>query len=171
MRWRARLSRAPGIAALVLALIGSWLFFGLGGGAVAASGSPSATASKTPSAAVSQVLFINLQSGREDLHRVNMAFQMARGQHQLGRPVTIFFNINAPELATKNLPTALRWRDNAPVKDQVAELIKSGVKVLVCPSCSADQGVTAAALVPGAQMSNPVLTGSQIQPGTVSMSY
>lgn len=170
MTGRTRSSRSL-VAALVLALIGSWLFFGFGGGAVADTGSPTATTSKRPPVVVSQVLFINLQSGREDLHRVNMAFQMARGQHQLGRPVTIFFNINAPELATKNLPAALRWRDNAPIKDQVTELIASGVKVLVCPSCSADQGVTATDLVPGAQMSNPVLTGSQIQPGTVSMSY
>ena len=57
------------------------------------------TSTTVPAPALSNVLYINLQSGREDLHRVNMAFQMARGQRALGRPVTMFFNINAPELA------------------------------------------------------------------------
>jgi hypothetical protein len=100
--------------------------FGLDTVAAAARPGPETHSSAT---ALSQELFVNLQSGREGLHRVNMAFQMARNQRKLNRPVTIFFNINAPELATKGLPTALRWRDNAPIKDQVAELIGLGVTV------------------------------------------
>lgn len=129
------------------------------------------TSPSTTAPGLSNVLYINLQSGREDLHRVNMAFQMARGQRSLGRPVTMFFNINAPELATVDFPTALRWRDKAPIKDQLAELIGMGVKVLVCPSCSADQGVTADQLVPGANMASPALNAAELQPGTVTMSY
>ena len=158
------------IAGLILALLASWLFFSLTGGGVAAASAPQAAAAPAASS-VSQVLFINLQSGREDLHRVNMAFQMARNQRKAGRPVTMFFNIDAPELATKNLPSALRWRSNPPIKDQVRELIGLGVTVLVCPSCSADQGVTAADLVVGAKMSNPTLLAGHIRPGTVSMTY
>jgi predicted peroxiredoxin len=148
---------------LVAILIASWTFFLVGG--AGASGD-----TVTPPK-VSKVLFINVQSGYEDLHRVNMAFQMARNQRLAGRPVTMFFNINAPVLATKDLPSAWRWKDYAPIKDQVAELIAAGVKVLVCPTCSADQGVTAGDLVPGAQMTNPQLTGSQLKPGTVTLTY
>lgn len=133
---------------------------------------PTTTTSTTvPAPALSNVLYINLQSGREDLHRVNMAFQMARGQRALGRPVTMFFNINAPELATTSLPEALKWRDNDPIKTQLAALIESGVKILVCPTCSADQGVTADQLVSGARMANPQLNAAELQPGTVTMSY
>ncbi len=122
-------------------------------------------------AVVSDEMYINLQSGREDLHRVNMAFSMARNQRKAGRPGTIFLNINAPELATTGLPAALRWRDYPPIKDQMSELIGLGITVLVCPMCSADQGVTADQLVPGAQMSNPMLTKEHTKPGTVTMSY
>ena len=158
------------VLALVLALVGSWAFF-LGGGAGATTEAGTSAAVSRPPVKVSQVLFINVQSGREDLHRVNMAFSMARNQAKAGRPVTMFLNINAPELATKSLPSALRWRDNPPIKDQMAELIAAGVTVLVCPMCAADQGVTAADLVRGARISNPMLTGSQLQPGTVTMTY
>ena len=129
------------------------------------------TSTTVPAPALSNVLYINLQSGREDLHRVNMAFQMARGQRALGRPVTMFFNINAPELATTSLTEALKWRDNDPIKTQLAALIESGVKILVCPTCSADQGVTADQLVSGARMANPQLNAAELQPGTVTMSY
>ena len=83
----------------------------------------------------------------------------------------MFFNINAPELATTSLPEALKWRDNDPIKTQLAALIESGVKILVCPTCSADQGVTADQLVSGARMANPQLNAAELQPGTVTMSY
>ena len=117
-------------------------------------------------------LYINLQSGREDLHRVNMAYQLARGQRALGRPVVIFFNINAPELATNKLPSALKYRTNPPLKAQLAELIKSGVKVMVCPTCGADQGITSAdQLVPGAVFADPKMQRKYTKPGTVSMTY
>ena len=165
------------IVALVAALLASWALFGLVGGPASpagASGNPGQhrpTTTVAPPAAISQVLFINLQSGREDLHRVNMAFQMARNQRAAGRPVTMFFNINAPELATEGLPSALQYKANAPIRTQVAELIAAGVTVLVCPTCAADQGVTAGDLVPGAQITNPQLTGAQLLPGTVTMTY
>ncbi|MBL8930803.1 MAG: hypothetical protein JNL54_11810 [Kineosporiaceae bacterium] len=57
------------------------------------------------------------------------------------------------------------------MKEQAAELIGKGVTVIVCPSCSADQGVSPSDLVRGAQMSNPTVLASHIRPGTVSMSY
>ncbi len=172
------------IVGLVVALLASWALFGLVGGPAHPAGAsgtawstttttaaPGATTTVAPAPAISQVLFINLQSGREDLHRVNMAFQLARNQRAAGRPVTIFFNINAPELATKSLSSALQYKSNAPIKAQVAELIGAGVTVLVCPTCAADQGVTAADLVPGAQITNPQLTGAQLLPGTVTLTY
>ncbi len=166
-------SRSPRLVVglLVLALVASWTFFGVGGGASAAPAPTTTTVAPAPAPAVSNVLFINLQSGREDLHRVNMAFQMARNQRKMGRPVTMFFNINAPELATKNLPKALQYRSSPPVKDQVAELLGMGVTILVCPTCSADQGVTGADLMRGALISNPGRLAEQLKPGTVSMSY
>lgn len=167
MAVRSRSSR-PFVGLLVLALVASWTFFGFGGGASAASGPATPVVSPAP---VSNVLFINLQSGREDLHRVNMAFQMARNQRKTGRPVTMFFNINAPELATKNLPAALQYRSNPTIKAQVAELLGMGVTILVCPTCSADQGVTATDLVRGALVSSPTRLAEQLKPGTVSMSY
>ncbi len=71
------------ISGLVLALIASWSLFGLSSSAATASpGQSTAVSART----MSQELFINLQSGREDLHRVNMAFQMARNQRATGRP-------------------------------------------------------------------------------------
>lgn len=174
--WASRIM----IAGLILALVASWMFFTVSGGGQAAtaqtgtSAAPAAAqnvAQQTAPRKISQVLLVNMQSGREDLHRVNMGLSMVRNQRNAGRQVTLFLNINAPELATTGLPTALRWRDNAPIKDQIAELIGLGVVVLVCPTCSADQGVTAADLVPGAQMSNPTLLGGYLQPGTVTMTY
>jgi predicted peroxiredoxin len=83
----------------------------------------------------------------------------------------MFFNINAPELATKNLPQALQYRNSPPIKDQVAELLNMGVTILVCPTCSADQGVTGADLMRGALVSNPGRLAEQLKPGTVSLSY
>lgn len=140
-------------------------------GQVGFAGAGSGSARAVAATAESNILFINLQSGYEDLHRVNMALSMARNQNAAGRPVTLFLNINAPILATKRLSASWKWGMSAPIKTQMAELIGKGVKVLVCPMCSADQGVAAGDLVAGAQVSNPELVGSQLQPGTVTMTY
>ena len=67
--------------------------------------------------------------------------------------------------------TAELRRSPLTIKTQLAALIESGVKILVCPTCSADQGVTADQLVSGARMANPQLNAAELQPGTVTMSY
>lgn len=96
-------------------------------------------------------LVLNVISGKEDLHAVTMAYQLAGHGLDAGRHVVLFLNVRAPELATKGLPAKLSFAKNPPLRQMLADLMTRGAQVLVCPACLEATGFTAADLVEGAQ--------------------
>ncbi len=96
-------------------------------------------------------IVLNVTSGREDLHAVTMAFQLAGHALDDGRVAVLFLNVRAPDLARRDLPESLVFHGNPPVRRMLEELIKQGAIVLVCPSCAKVMGVTKDDLIEGAQ--------------------
>lgn len=97
-------------------------------------------------------LVINLTSGAEDLHAVVMGLHFAEHGLADGREVVIFFNVKAPPLARKELDEAVRFPDMPPVRTMIADLVKQGAKMVVCPMCAKITGVQADELAPGIEM-------------------
>lgn len=95
-------------------------------------------------------LVLNITSGREDLHALTMAFQLANHALDDGSKAVLLLIVRAPEFARKDLSSALSFGGNPPLCEMLAELIKRGATVLVCPSCAAATGVAKADLVGGA---------------------
>ncbi len=97
-------------------------------------------------------LIVNLTSGPDDLHAVVMGLHFAEHGLADAREVVIFFNVKAPPLARKTLDDSVRFKEMPPVREIVADLLKHGAKMVVCPMCAEITGVGADELAPGIEM-------------------
>lgn len=115
------------------------------------------------------VLF-NITSGKEDLHRVTMALQLANHALDDGRFVVLFLNVRAPELARKDLP-AVRFRENPPIQEMLQKLMDRGAQLIVCPHCMEVQNVRAEDLMAGASVATRATVFDPLDASAVVFSY
>lgn len=123
------------VAVIVMVLIMGWTWHGAGATEAAKKG-----------------LLFNVTSGKEDLHAVTMAMQLANHALDDGREVTLFLNVRAPEFARKDLPESFAFHGNPAIKEMLTDLLSRGAKVLVCPHCAEVMGVKQADLLSGAEL-------------------
>lgn len=100
-------------------------------------------------------LFVNLTT--DDVHRSQMALLFANRQQVRKHRVSIFLNDRAVILAAKSRSSVFAAQQKV-----IAEIVKAGGTVLVCPSCMEHYGVAEADLVAGVKVSNPDLIGAQL---------
>jgi sulfur relay (sulfurtransferase) complex TusBCD TusD component (DsrE family) len=92
-------------------------------------------------------LLINLTSYTTEESR--KAIDYAKAELEQGRPVVVFLNDRAALVASKaNVETYKEQQRN------LAELMKSGATVLVCPDCMKLYGVDASSLLAGVQIAD-----------------
>ncbi len=96
-------------------------------------------------------LFINLTS--DDPHRASMAIGFGKNQLERGHPLTLFLNDKAVAIASTT-----NAQGYAGQQAQLAEILKHGAVVYVCPMCMKHYKVQEAELMPGLRVSNPDLT-------------
>jgi predicted peroxiredoxin len=97
-------------------------------------------------------LVVNLTSGQEDLHAVNMALELAGHGLDDGRQVILFLNVRAPEVGSKKLPPTCALAGKLPITDMLRKVIQRGGIVLCCPSCMKVVGIDEADLLPGIKL-------------------
>ena len=88
-----------------------------------------------------------------------------------GGQVVILLNIKAVRLASTTIPQNIHAGIGAPLQSKLTEIIAKGGQVLVCPNCMANQGVTQAELIPGAQVLTPAWLNILTDPNTNVISY
>jgi predicted peroxiredoxin len=113
----------------------------------------------------------NLTSGKEDLHAVTMALQLANHALDDGRAVTLFFNVRAVEFARADLTDAAVFADNPPIREMLAKLHERGATLLVCPACAAKMGVKREGLMPGATFATRATLFGKLDASAVVFSY
>jgi len=111
----------------------------------------SATEVEKPAKAPEGVL-INLTRGKDDLHAVTMAINMATQAREAGRPTTLFLNVHAPALAAKDLPEDVMMAGETPVKKLLSDFMSKGGQVVVCAHCLQVADMKKEDLVAGAQV-------------------
>jgi predicted peroxiredoxin len=116
-------------------------------------------------------IVLNVTSGREDVHAVTMALQLANHALDDGRAAVLFLNVRAPDLARRDLPDSLVLRGNPPIRRMVAELITRGAAVLVCPSCAKVMGVNRDNLIEGAAFATRESLFGALGPNAVVFTY
>ena len=126
--------------------------------------SPFATDSSTGT------VVMNITSGREALHDVTMALQLARHAVDDSRTVVLFFNVRGVDVPVESLPADLAFHDK-PIKSLLLSLIERGAVVMVCPHCMKAKGVADADLIEGAAVASRGTLFARLGPDTVVFTY
>ncbi len=91
-------------------------------------------------------LFVNLTSDGE--HRTLMAVQFSMKMFDKGHPLTIYLNDKGVKLASKEN------KQYAQFQSKLAEVIKKGATVYICPVCMKEYKVEGPSLVKGVKVGN-----------------
>lgn len=93
---------------------------------------------------------ISLTTGLEDAERVTVAFLVAVGAAESGRPTLMFLTKEAVRLAVAGVATATACQGCPTLESLMERYARAGGTYLVCPICIDAKGLAEQPLVPGA---------------------
>lgn len=99
---------------------------------------------------------ISLTTGLEDPERVTVAFLVAVGAAEQGRPTLMFLTKEATRLALAGVATGVACEGCPPLKDLVDRYARAGGRFLVCPICFDARGLDKGELVGNAELGGTV---------------
>lgn len=115
---------------------------------------------------------VSLTTGLEDPERVTVAFLVAVGAAEQGRPTLMFLTKEAVRLATEGFATAVACEGCPPLADLVKRYEAAGGRFLVCPICADARKIDAATLVSNAELGGTVPMWNWIgDEGATTFSY
>ena len=95
---------------------------------------------------------INLSTGLEDAERVTVAFLVAGGALEQGRPVAMFLTKEAVRLALSGVADAVACDGCPPLARLFAQFADGGGELLACPICFNARKLADAELAPNARL-------------------
>jgi predicted peroxiredoxin len=99
---------------------------------------------------------ISLTTGLEDAERVTVAFLVAVGAAERGRPTLLFLTKEAARLALRGVATATACDGCPPLADLLARYAAAGGRYLVCPICFDARRLDREQLIDGADLGGTV---------------
>ncbi len=115
---------------------------------------------------------ISLTTGLEDPERVTVAFLVAVGAAESGRPTLMFLTKEAVRLAVTGVARAVACSDCPSLESLLERYAAAGGTYLVCPICADAKGLTDAELIAGASRGGSVPMWAWIgDEGATTFSY
>jgi predicted peroxiredoxin len=115
---------------------------------------------------------ISLTTGLEDAEKVTVAFLVAVGAAESGRPTLMFLTKEAARLAIRGVATGTACEGCPPIADLMARYHAAGGTYLVCPICFDAKQLDASALIDGATLGGTVPMWAWIgDEGATTFSY
>ena len=115
---------------------------------------------------------ISLSTGLEDPEKVAVAFLVAIGAAESGRPTLMFTAKEAVRLALDGVATGVACDGCPPLPDLLARDDKAGGQYMVCPICFNAKQLDKGALVPNAELAGTVQMWDWIgDEGATTFSY
>jgi predicted peroxiredoxin len=99
---------------------------------------------------------VSLTTGLEDPERVTVAFLVAVGAAEQGRPTLMFLTKEAARLALRGVATGTACDGCPPLADLLARYAAAGGRYLVCPICFDARKLDKEQLVDGAELGGTV---------------
>ncbi|GAB3024809.1 hypothetical protein GCM10011376_10500 [Nocardioides flavus (ex Wang et al. 2016)] len=99
---------------------------------------------------------ISLTTGLEDAEKVTVAFLVAVGAAESGRPTLMFLTKEAVRLAMEGVATATACQGCPSLESLMERYVVAGGTYLVCPICVDAKGLTDHTLVKGAEKGGTV---------------
>ncbi|MDN5914430.1 MAG: DsrE family protein [Pseudonocardia sp.] len=114
---------------------------------------------------------INLTTGLEDSERVTVAFLVAVGAAEEGRPTLMFLTKEAVRLAVTGVATGTACAGCPPLAELLQRYHTAGGTFLVCPICFTAKQLDENSLVEGAEIGGTVPMWRWIGDGATTFSY
>ena len=99
---------------------------------------------------------ISLTTGLEDAEKVTIAFLVAVGSAEGGRPTLMFLTKEAVRLVTGEVARGTACEGCPPLEDLVRRYAEAGGSYLVCPICFDSKHLDTDDLLPNAEMGGTV---------------
>ena len=114
---------------------------------------------------------ISLTTGLEDAEKVTVAFLVAVGAAESGRPTVMFLTKEAVRLAVEGTVTGTACDGCPPLPQLVERYTSAGGRFLVCPICFNARSLEEATLLEHAQLGGTVPLWEWIGDGATTFSY
>ena len=105
---------------------------------------------------MSQKAVISLATGMEDLEKVMVAFLVAVGAAEQGRPTLMFLTKEAVRVALTGVAVGSACDGCPPLPELLDRYEKAGGRYLVCPICFNAKKLDEGALITGAELGGTV---------------
>jgi predicted peroxiredoxin len=115
-----------------------------------------AGANSGPRSAMPAKAVISLVTGLEDPEKVTVAFLVALGAAEGGRPTLMFLAKEAVRLAVTGVARGIACDGCPPLPDLLARYEKAGGQYFVCPLCAKAKQIDTAALLPNAELNGTI---------------
>jgi predicted peroxiredoxin len=115
---------------------------------------------------------ISLTTGLEDAEKVTVAFLVALGAAEAGRPTLMFQTKEAVRLAIDGVASGVACDGCPPLEDLLARYEKAGGRYMVCPICFNAKHLDKGDLLPNAEIAGTVQLWEWIgDEGATTFSY
>jgi predicted peroxiredoxin len=114
---------------------------------------------------------VSLTTGLEDPEKVTVAFLVAIGAAEQGRPTVMFLTKEAVRLALEGVITGVACDGCPPLADLFGRYTDAGGTLMVCPVCFNAKALDQAELVSNAHLSGSVQLWDWIGDGATTFSF
>ena len=115
---------------------------------------------------------ISLTTGLEDPEKVTVAFLVAVGAAESGRPTLMFQTKEAVRLALEDVATGVACDGCPPLRDLLNRYRQAGGRYMVCPVCFNAKQLDKGSLLPNAELAGTVQLWEWIgDEGVTTFSY
>ncbi len=120
---------------------------------------------------MSQKAVISLATGMEDPEKVMVAFLVAVGAAEQGRPTLMFLTKEAVRLAIEGIAVGSACEGCPPLPDLLERYQNAGGQYYVCPICFNAKKLDEGQLIKGAELNGTVPMWQWIGDGATTFSY
>jgi predicted peroxiredoxin len=114
---------------------------------------------------------VSLATGLEDAEKVTVAYLVAVGAAESGRPTLMFLTKEAVRLALESTATGVACEGCPTLGDLVERYQAAGGRYFVCPICFNTKKLDSGALIAGAELHGTVPMWEWIGDGATTFSY
>jgi predicted peroxiredoxin len=114
---------------------------------------------------------ISLTTGLEDPEKVTVAYLVAVGAAEAGRPTLIFLTKEAVRLALNGTAVGVACEGCPPIADLAKRYEAAGGRYFVCPICFNSKQLDSGTLIAGAELQGTVPMWEWIGDGATTFSY
>ena len=114
---------------------------------------------------------ISLTTGLEDPEKVTVAFLVAVGAAETGRPTLMFLTKEAVRLALDGVAVGVACEGCPSLQDLMKRYEAAGGSYYVCPICFNAKQLDDSRLIPGAELQGTIPMWNWIDEGATTFSY